>query len=90
MIVKSNGNFSIIKDAYEKTQHPNQQAGLNLYVDVLDHSTGQINSVKLYENSKGLFFKKGSTNYLLDFDKVAVYIPFQVLVTERNGLQFSI
>ena len=55
--VKSNGFFSIIAGPYEKGQHPNQQCGLDLYVDALDHSTGNINTVKLYDNKKGLHFK---------------------------------
>lgn len=45
--------FSIYKEPYNKKQHPNQQNGLDMYIDVVDHYTGYINTVKLYENSKG-------------------------------------
>lgn len=79
--LKSNGAFSIVKEPYEKQQHPNQQCGLNLYVDVLDHITGQVNSLKLYQNSRGLHFKKGSPQYLSDFEAVAVYVPYQIYLT---------
>lgn len=78
--LKSNGSFSIIREPYNKSQHPNQQNGLDLYVDVLDHGTGNINSVKLYDNGNGLFFKKGSSFYLKHFDKVSVYVPYQIFI----------
>jgi hypothetical protein len=76
--LKTNGYFSIVKDVYSKEQHPNQQGGLDQYVDVLDHHTGQVNSLKLYENSKGLHFKKGSPYYLSEFTDTAVYVPYQI------------
>lgn len=75
---KSNGSFSMIREPYDKKQHPNQQSGLDCYVDVLDEATGNINSVKLYENKRGLHFKKGGTHYLDDFTKDNVYVPYQV------------
>ena len=77
--LKSNGYFSILKDPYNKEQHPNQLEGLDLYVDVVDHSTGFVNSVKLYKNTKGLHFKKGRSWYLGDFDKKFLYVPFQII-----------
>ncbi len=77
---KSNGSFALITKPYEKKQHPNQQGGLDLYVDVLDHYTGNINSVKLYENKRGLHFKKSGTHYLDDFTKDAVYVPYQTKI----------
>lgn len=82
--LKSNGSFSIIKDVYDKVQHPNQQNGLNKYIDVLDHSTGNVNSVKLYDNGMSgelHFMKKGRSYYLKDFTLVSVYVPFQIYLT---------
>lgn len=77
--LKSNGSFSIVKNVYDKRQHPNQQCGLDRYVDILDHYTGKINSVKLYQNTKGLHFKKGGTWYLDDFVQDYLYVPFQII-----------
>lgn len=76
--LKSNGSFSIVKDAYDKKQHTNQQCGLDMYVDVLDHTTGRINIVKLYKNTKGVYFKKEGSHYLLDFTLTYIYIPYQI------------
>lgn len=77
--LKTNGQFLLLKEPYKKAQHPNQQAGLDIYVDVIDRSTGNINSVKLYENSKGLHFKKSGSHYLSSFTGAAVYVPYQVI-----------
>ena len=83
--LKSNGWFSIVKEPYDKKQHPNQQQGLDRYVDVLNHYTGNINTVKLYENKKGFHFKAdGSTHYLLEFVDEIVYVPFQILKNEKD------
>lgn len=76
--LKSNGYFSIVKNIYAKNQHPNQQRGLDKYIDVLDHGTGNVNIVKLYENKKGLHFKKHGTWYLSEFTKNYLYLPYQV------------
>lgn len=79
--LKSDGiNFSIFNEGYDKEQHPNQQCGLDKYVDVLDHRTGEINSVKLYLNSKGLHFKKNGPHYLSEFIYNSLYIPYQIEV----------
>lgn len=81
--LKSNGWFSILIPPYDKKQHPNQQQGLDKYVDVVNHYTGNVNSVKLYENKTGLHFKAdGGTHYLEDFTKNVTYIPFQILDKE--------
>ena len=78
--LKSNGWFSLVKPPYHKVQHLNQQNGLDIYVDVLNHYTGRINSVKLYENKSGLHFKAdGSTHYLEEFTDDVVYVPFQII-----------
>jgi hypothetical protein len=82
--LKSNGEFSIVRDAYDKKQHPNQQGGLDKYIDVLDHSTGNINSVKLYVNTKGLHFKKNGIHYIEDFVFVSLYVPYQIYVSKGN------
>lgn len=77
--LKSNGWFSIVKEPYDKKQHPNQQQGLDKYVDVLNHYSGRVNSVKLYENNTGLHFKADGTHYLYEFTQDYLYIPFQIL-----------
>lgn len=77
--LKSNGSFSLVKGPYEKKQHPNQQNGLDLYVDVIDECTGNLNTVKLYENKKGLHFKKDGSHYLSDFTQDVVHVPFQII-----------
>ena len=76
--LKSNGYFSIVREPYDKKQHQNQQGGLDRYVDVLDHDTGVVNVVKLYENTKGLHFKKRGSWHLNEFTKNYLYVPFQI------------
>lgn len=82
--LKSNGKFALVRDVFHKKQHPNQQAGKDLYVEVLDHSTGVINVLKLYDNRKGLFFKKGKFHYLHDFNQEIIWIPYQVFNVTCN------
>lgn len=82
--LKSNGFFSILKDRYNKKQHPNQQCGLDQYVDVIDHDTGIINSVKLYENTKGLHFKKHGSWYLSEFNQEYLYVPYQIIEIPKD------
>lgn len=78
--LKSNGWFAILKYPYEKQQHPNQQCGLDLYVDVINHHSGRVNTVKLYENKSGLHFKAdGATHYLSEFEMNVLYVPFQMI-----------
>lgn len=77
--LKSNLQFSIITEPYKKKQHPNQQGGLDLYVDVLNHYSGKECSVKLYENTKGLHFKFDGTHYLTEFTEDVIYIPYQII-----------
>ena len=77
--LKSNGYFSILRDRYSKKQHPNQQCGLDEYIDVVDHDTGLVNSVKLYENTKGLHFKKCGSWYLSKFTQKYLYVPYQII-----------
>lgn len=78
--LKSNGWFAIVKEPYDRKQHPNQQSGLDKYVDVLNQYTGNINCVKVYENTKGLHFKAdGSTHYLSEFIREIIHVPFQII-----------
>lgn len=77
-LIKSNGRFGIVAEPFEHKQHPNQQEGLDLYVQVLDFWTTQVNTVKLYENKKGLHFKKDGSHYLEDFTETVAYVPFQI------------
>lgn len=79
--LKSNGNFSIIEDPIEHKQHSNEQCGLDLYIKVLNHATGEECFKKLYENTKGLHFKHTgySPMYLTDFIEEIIYVPYQVL-----------
>lgn len=83
--LKSNGWFSLVDGPFKRKQHPNQQGGLDTYVRVLDHDTGEINTVKLYENTKGLHFKKRGSWYLADFNSEVDYVPFQVISREPNA-----
>ena len=75
---KHNGRFAILLRPYDKGQHSNQQCGLDKYVDVLDFHSGVVNSVKLYENTNGLHFKKGGSHYLDDFTTDCVITPYIV------------
>lgn len=84
-LLKTNGDFSLVTDIFDKEQHPNQQCGLDKYVSVLDHSTWNINTVKLYENSKGLYFKKNGTHYLDEFTDEHYWIPAQLVA--KNDLK---
>lgn len=88
--VKTNGDFALLVEPYAKKQHPNQQNGLDKYVDVLDLGTGLVNSVKLYENSKGLHFKKGGTHYLSSFTRECVVVPYQVYEVDDTLLSSDV
>ena len=75
----SNGSYSLVDGPFEQKQHPNQQNGLDLYVKILDHTTDNINIVKLYENKNGLFFKKKGNHYLKNFRTHILYVPSQTM-----------
>jgi hypothetical protein len=77
--VASNGEFGLLKSPFEHKQHPNQQNGLDLYVRVVNFTTGCECTVKLYKSKKGLHFKMKGTHYLDDFDSEVVYVPFQII-----------
>lgn len=81
--LQSNGWFAVVKEPYDKKQHQNEQCGLDTYIDVLNQYTGRINSVKLYENTKGFHFKAdGSTHYLDEFTSYITHVPYQIIEVE--------
>lgn len=73
-------SFGLVEGPMAHKQHPNQQAGLDLYVRVINFDTGETCFKKLYENKRGLHFKHTgySPMYLDDFTDDATVIPFQV------------
>lgn len=84
---KHNGFIALLCEPYEKKQHPSQQEGLDKYVDILDLSTGMVNTVKLYENTKGLHIKKGGSHYLDKFNDKCIISPY--MVTDLDGNYIS-
>ena len=93
--IKSNGFFGLIKEPFEHKQHPNQQNGLDLYVEVVNFHSGEHCLKKLYENTKGLHFKhsanstwnpqkQSGTHYITSFDEWVTYIPFQIIKETQN------
>lgn len=77
---KSYPYFGLVGEPRQHRQHPNQQKGLDLYVTVVNFSTGEMCFKKLYENKTGLHFKHTgySPMYLDSFTSDAKVIPFQV------------
>lgn len=77
--------FGLIGEPVHHAQHPNQQGGLDLYVNVVNFDTGEHCFKKLYENTRGLHFKHTgySPMYLTDFTAVATVVPFQVLFSDQ-------
>ena len=73
--------FGLVGEPQSRKQHPNQQKGLDLYVDVINFDSGEWCFKKLYENKRGLHFKHTgySPMYLDDFTEKATVIPFQVI-----------
>lgn len=82
--LKSDGNFALFGEPFDKKQHSNQQRGLDVYVKALNLDTGEICVKKLYENTKGLHFKHTgySPMYLKDFTRKIRYIPYQYYFLE--------
>lgn len=76
--------FGLIGGPVEHKQHPNQRAGLDLYVQVINFDTGETCFKKLYHNKYGLHFKHTgySPMYMKDFVEEATVIPFQVRFSE--------
>ena len=74
--------FGLVGEPHDHRQHPNQQAGLDQYVHVVNFDTGERCHKKLYENARGLHFKHTgySPMYLSDFTGNADVVPFQVLL----------
>ena len=73
-------HFGLQDGPMEHKQHPNQRAGLDLYVRVINFETGETCFKKLYENKSGLHFKHTgySPTYLDQMTADAVVYPFQV------------
>lgn len=72
--------FGLLGIPHEHKQHPNEQAGLDLYVHVVNFNTGERCHKKLYRNGSGLHFKHTgySPMYLEAFTASAMVCPFQV------------
>lgn len=91
--LKSNGFFGIVEEPHEHKQHSNQQGGLDLYVTLINFSTGEQCHKKLYQNTKGLHFKHSGgywnkqpasgTHYLDSFTEEVLYVPFQIIELEE-------
>ncbi|SKB63238.1 hypothetical protein [Sphingopyxis flava] len=73
-------HFGLAAGPVKHPQHPNQQAGLDLYVTVINFATGQSCFKKLYENRRGMYFKHigYSPTYLADMTADATVHPFRV------------
>lgn len=71
--------FGLIDGPTPHKQHPNQRAGLDLYVRVVNFDTGETCFKKLYDGKRGLHFKHTgySPMYLCDFVQDGTVIPFQ-------------
>lgn len=78
--------FGLVGEPVDHEQHPNQQAGLDRYVHVINFETGERCFKKLYSNSRGLHFKHTgySPMYLTDFTQSATVIPFQVIFPTKE------
>lgn len=72
-------HFGLYGMPHEHKQHPNQRAGLDLYIHAINLDTGELCHKKLYENKKGLYFKHTgySPMYLSDFTSEGKFVPFQ-------------
>ncbi len=74
--------FGLVGEIQEHKQHPNQQSGLNLYVNVINFDTGETCFKKLYENTKGYHFKHSgySPTYISDMVADGMVSPFAILL----------
>jgi len=74
-------HFGLRGDPEPYEQHPNQKKGLDLYVSVINFTTGEKCWKKLYLNKTGLHFKHTgfSPMYLKDFTATCTVVPFQVI-----------
>ncbi len=77
--------FGIVEGPVPHKQHPNQRAGLDLYVRVVNFDTGETCFKKLYQGKRGLHFKHTgySPMYLADFTSEGAVVPFQVFLSEE-------
>lgn len=85
-LLKTNGYFCILTEPYKGRKDYVIQNSSNMYIDVINMSTGEKCVKKLYKNTKGLHFKhKGfKPSYLSDFDKFTNYIPLQFIDVEEK------
>lgn len=75
--------FGLVGEPVEHRQHPNQQKGLDLYVNVINFDTGERCFKKLYVNGVGEHHFKHTgygSMYLKDFTARGKFVPFQVLL----------
>lgn len=78
--IKRNDYVGIIGDLFRDEQHPNQKGGLPLKVKAINFDTLNVNTVKVYENSKGMYIKMGKHNhYLANITKPAYFIQASVV-----------
>lgn len=88
--IKYNPNypyFGLVGEPVDHPQHPNQQRGLDKYVEVINLQTGEKCFKKLYESGKGLYFKHtGYSNMYLDnFTANGKVYPFQYVLESGDG-----
>ena len=74
--------FGLVGEIQDHKQHPNQQSGVDLYVNVINFDSGEYCFKKLYENIKGYYFKHSgySPTYLSDMTADGMVSPFSVLL----------
>lgn len=84
-----NDYFALIEGPHPNKQHPNQQAGLDMYVCVLNLGTGEHCHKKLYSHPKrGLHFKHTGlpVSFLSEMDKVITYVEFAYEVEDGKEI----
>jgi len=74
-------HFGLVEGPIEHKQHPNQQAGLDRYVRVVNFDSGETCFKKLYENKRGMYFKHTgySSTYVAEMTADAIVHPFRVV-----------
>lgn len=86
--VKANDKFAIIKGPYRTGISPQSLENQRKYdpsatayrVDIYDFKTKQYSSRSCHHNtSKGLYFTKGTRNYISDFNKRFIHVPLQFI-----------
>lgn len=74
-------HFGLRGEPTPHRQHPNQTKGLDLYVSVINFDTHELCWKKLYENTKGRYFKHTgySSMYIHNFTESCTVVPFQIV-----------